>query len=1544
MEVRIRSLTAAVVLVFLVLLQSQNVYSRPGEFKFLSLKQENLVMRLCDIESTQSGSSIILDIEESRGNQTNQSTIPAELPIFGDPNSEITLSLLFPKQPAIFKLREKRLQLTAPLDRDAENLSHVIFQVICTVRSTGKKKTLPVIVRVSDINDNAPRFTSKTYSANISELTAPGEVVFRDIKAVDADAGVNGLVEYFVVPGNGAEIGSTNGVGKDRVNIADGYGFFAINLPHQGMVSVNRSLDYEKTQRYLVTIVASDRARNQADRLSSTTTLTFNIKDDDDQNPSFVYQGCSLQDGACVNPQYFATVYSGTLSGVLSITPEKIQAIDMDSLNAPIAYSFASGSPSTFRNYFEINPNTGAVRQIRPVDVSQVKKFDISVKAEEVSESRRSTLAKLTINVKPVDSNPPVIRSSALQGFVDEASPIGTKVVDSTGKPIHLTVTDADLKPDDPKPVYLFELTTPSFAVSPEGDLVVNEKDLDRDPPNPGVYRFQIVAREKNINNVASAPISLAVTLNDLNDNAPRLPLIPPISLQAGETRRQITKVEATDNDLGENAEITYSIYHVSNNGLSKFVIDPKTGVLESNGKLSAGEQYSITVQATDKGGKYSQTIVEVVVTPGPNTRGPVFEQPVYDVVVSEGVSINTTVTSVHARDPESGPVIYSIVSGTNELREFGIDPKTGVISVIKKLDREQLTQYQLIIRAEDEDRLSSTTIVNIKVSDINDKNPEFINLPYEFIVSEGKNNAHVGQVKAIDADEGQNAVVYYSLPEDVPFIIDVNSGDIRTSIALDYETQPEYKFVVTAKDGATDPRLATATVTVKVTDVEDELPIFHIAQHEVKVPENVPDHTVIQVKADDPDTVKRITYVIRQGPTDLFAIDKNTGVVKTVKGLDYEKEVQHILIIGTVENPTNKPGATTKVIVNVEDVNDIPPIFLSVPQPITLDDDVPIGTKVTTLIATDSDGTSPNNKVRYEIVGRGKASKYFQIDPDIGLLQVRNDLRKETDNEYAVEVKAYDLGDPSLSSVATLPIFIRHVATVPPDVKAGFADDLYTVQVAENSPPNTWIKTFTVLNSKVFTNDIPLRCTIVSGNSENIFYSNVTADKNCELRIKEAKLDHEHEPEFKLKIRLDTLTGLVNPDKSVTNVNVQVTDVNDNTPRFIYPETSHRFAKQAYFGAIAKDKEVSSPVIQIKAIDGDSGKFGQIEYHFVKDDTGATKFFSIDPISGVIKTTRNLDHVPEDNLPFRLIVRAQDNPATQDNNTHLADAHVVINLIDDRHRMILVINDATPEVVKTNEANITRVLEEHAKLIVGVEKITPRQYRRSDNISLESDPNSTDLWFYTIDPSTEVILERNNSRVTRSILEPEAASNITLDVSGNLHVTASNIHGPLMVITPKIATVTVPWEINPYFFIILGAVILISTIAGIIYICISWSRYKAYKDRISKMYITPRYDPVFVDPHLKEYETQVLQMSVPVDDNDSYNDLQIDFSRKNHTFNLDNVGYISKENGNSSPTNSDAATTTRASSVSENHFTMNHNHHNNHNGTAGKVNRAYQR
>lgn len=85
------------------------------------------------------------------------------------------------------------------------------------------------------------------------------------------------------------------------------------------------------------------------------------------------------------------------------------------------------------------------------------------------------------------------------------------------------------------------------------------------------------------------------------------------------------------------------------------------------------------------------------------------------------------------------------------------------------------------------------------------------------------------------------------------------------------------------------------------------------------------------------------------------------------------------------------------------QDKNDNAPIFTSVVRPITIEDSSSIGSLVQTVTAVDSDSTAANNRVRYKLVGRGKASKYFNVEPDTGAVRVRDDLRKETDSEYTV-------------------------------------------------------------------------------------------------------------------------------------------------------------------------------------------------------------------------------------------------------------------------------------------------------------------------------------------------------------------------------------------------------------------------------------------------------------------------------------------------------------------------------------------------------------
>lgn len=315
----------------------------------------------------------------------------------------------------------------------------LFLQVACTVKSTGKKKTLPVIVRLADINDNAPVFENTPYETSISELTPIGTPIFQNLLAKDKDAGVNALVEYSIVPGNDPNfIQSFN-------NAADGYGVFAINFPHQGQVTVNSSLDFEKTKKYFVTVVASDKAKNMEERLSSTTILTVNILDDDDQNPSFIYKGCMMLDGSCINPEYKAVVSSGVLNGILEVFPEKILAVDMDTINSPIKYSFVGGSPASYDNFFKIDSYKGTIHQIKAVDTSFAKEFDIIIKAEEVSQARRSTTAKLKISVKAVDAHPPEVHVTDEEGFVNESSPIGTRVLDKRGMPLIVSVIDKDL-------------------------------------------------------------------------------------------------------------------------------------------------------------------------------------------------------------------------------------------------------------------------------------------------------------------------------------------------------------------------------------------------------------------------------------------------------------------------------------------------------------------------------------------------------------------------------------------------------------------------------------------------------------------------------------------------------------------------------------------------------------------------------------------------------------------------------------------------------------------------------------------------------------------------------------------------------------------------------------------------------------------------------------------------------------------------------------------------------------------------------------------
>lgn len=126
--------------------------------------------------------------------------------------------------------------------------------------------------------------------------------------------------------------------------------------------------------------------------------------------------------------------------------------------------------------------------------------------------------------------------------------------------------------------------------------------------------------------------------------------------------------------------------------------------------------------------------------------------------------------------------------------------------------------------------------------------------------------------------------------------------------------------------------------------------------------------------------------------------------------------------------------------------------------------------------------------------------------------------------------------------------------------------------------------------------------------------------------------------------------------------------DINDNVPTFVYPETSKRYAKNTYYGAVANDKEIGSTVLQVKAEDLDGGKLGDVRYELTDDDDQNStegSYFAVDPKTGIVKTLRTLTDVPQRSLPFRLVVTARDNPgATNPTDYNTAQTHVVVSVL----------------------------------------------------------------------------------------------------------------------------------------------------------------------------------------------------------------------------------------------------------------------------------------
>uniref|UniRef100_A0A8C6DGE9 Cadherin 19 n=1 Tax=Moschus moschiferus TaxID=68415 RepID=A0A8C6DGE9_MOSMO len=369
----------------------------------------------------------------------------------------------------------------------------------------------------------------------------------------------------------------------------------------------------------------------------------------------------------------------------------------------------------------------------------------------------------------------------------------------------------------------------------------------------------------------------------------------------------------------------------------------------------------------------------------------------------------------------------------------FVIDERTGDIYAVQKLDREERSLYTL--RAQVIDTTTGRAVEPesefvIRVSDINDNEPKFLDEPYEAIVPEmSPEGTLVIQVTASDADDpssGNNARLVYSLLQGQPyFSIEPTTGKIRISSKMDRELQDEYWVIIQAKDmiGLPGALSGTTSVLIKLSDVNDNKPIFKDSLYRLTVSESAPVGTSIgKIMAYDSDIGENaeMDYSIEDDSRTFDVITNNEtqeGIIILKKKVNFEDQ-NHYRIRAKVKNPQvdeqlrefHTEASTTVIKIQVEDVDE-PPVFLLPYYIFEIFEECPHGSSVGTVSATDPD--QRKSPIGYSIT----RSEVFSVD-DNGTIFTTNPLDRETSAWYNLSVTATE--KYNITQISSVPVYVQ--------------------------------------------------------------------------------------------------------------------------------------------------------------------------------------------------------------------------------------------------------------------------------------------------------------------------------------------------------------------------------------------------------------------------------------------------------------------------------------------------------------------------------------
>ncbi|XP_071313465.1 protocadherin alpha-3-like isoform X14 [Trachinotus anak] len=593
--------------------------------------------------------------------------------------------------------------------------------------------------------------------------------------------------------------------------------------------------------------------------------------------------------------------------------------------------------------------------------------------------------------------------------------------------------------------------TEPLFHLNKDDGILYVSRNVDRE---------EICERSNecviNLKTVLENPLEIhyvAIEVLDVNDHSPVFP----------EKEKRLEIFESTlpgarfqlqparDPDGGQ---FSVQRYKLSHNDHFRLEVKERGEdrkmpflILQKQLDRESMRDHKLLLSAIDGGRPARSGTIEILIEVlDVNDNSPVFTQDVYSAILNENAAPGTLIIQVNATDLDestNSEIVYSFGKevDVNVQKLFNIDSETGEIKVIGVIDFEEKKSYEIDIQASDKGSvpLSTDKTVIIKIIDLNDNTPEIEVTSFSKSVPEdSRTGTTVALISVNDLDSGLNGKVSCFIREDVPFAISPSLQDnmyaIVTKSPLEREEKSFYELSIVAKDTGEPPLSSEKTITVVVSDVNDNRPQFSLSPYTFYITENndlaAPAFSVRASDLDDGDNAHISYHIPRDSSVDSISrflnVNSENGDIMMLKSFDFEtlKTFQfHV-----VASDSGTPSLSSNVTVNVFilDQNDNAPVIL---YPVSSNgsaegvEEIPrnvnAGHLVTKVRAYDAD-IGYNGWLLFSLQEVTDHS-LFGLDRYTGQIRTLRSFTETDDAQHKLLILVKDNGNVSLSATATV-------------------------------------------------------------------------------------------------------------------------------------------------------------------------------------------------------------------------------------------------------------------------------------------------------------------------------------------------------------------------------------------------------------------------------------------------------------------------------------------------------------------------------------------